>query len=135
MKSAEQNRDGDIAIADSVAGTWEAKEKDLHWDYLERKLKELGLAEFYHKIEKIARRWFSGTPDIRESKEETVLLLAGIYVLHRLFPGYHRMAAEYAFLKKVPVLLPVAWIMRIAHFLKTKQPVIRQEIETLKSNI
>ena len=101
----------------------EAKKKELHPEYLKKKQKELGLEEFCREMEEIAYRWFDGRPEIRDSKYETVILLAGIfgirqwayagqqkkylekyknpgiakgmYLLCRLFPDYHAMAAQY----------------------------------------
>lgn len=106
----------------------EAKKKELHPEYLKKKQKELGLEEFCREMEEIAYRWFDGRPEIRDSKYETVILLAGIfgirqwayagqqkkylekyknpgiakgmYLLCRLFPDYHAMAAQYPFLRK-----------------------------------
>lgn len=57
----------------------EAKKKELHPEYLKKKQKELGLEEFCREMEEIAYRWFDGRPEIRDSKYETVILLAGIF--------------------------------------------------------
>lgn len=141
----------------------EAKKKELHSEYLKKKQKELGLEEFCREMEEIAYRWFDGRPEIRDSKYETVILLAGIfgisqwayagrqkkylekyknpriakgmYLLCRLFPDYHAMAAQYPFLRKLPVLLPVAWILRAVRLIKTRRTVIRGEFGALKNNI
>lgn len=59
----------------------EAKKKELHPEYLKKKQKELGLEEFCREMEEIAYRWFDGRPEIRDSKYETVILLAGILAL------------------------------------------------------
>lgn len=119
----------------------EAKKQELHPEYLKKKQKELGLEEFCREMEEIAYRWFDGRPEIRDSKYETVILLAGIfgirqwayagqqkkylekyknpriakgmYLLGRLFPDYHAMAAQYPFLRKI-----VAWIPILFYFLQ-----------------
>ena len=57
----------------------EAKKQELHPEYLKKKQKELGLEEFCREMEEIAYRWFDGRPEIRDSKYETVILLAGIF--------------------------------------------------------
>lgn len=141
----------------------EAKKKELHPEYLKKKQKELGLEEFCREMEEIAYRWFDGRPEIRDSKYETVILLAGIfgirqwayagqqkkylekyknpriakgmYLLGRLFPDYHAMAAQYPFLRKLPVLLPVTWILRALRLIKTRRTVIKGELGALKNNI
>ena len=114
-------------------------------------------------MEEIAYRWFDGRPEIRDSKYETVILLAGIfgirqwayagqqkkylekyknpgiakgmYLMCRLFPDYHAMAAQYPFLRKLPVLLPVTWILRALRLIKTRRTVIKGELGALKNNI
>lgn len=141
----------------------EAKKQELHLEYLKKKQKELGLEEFCREMEEIAYRWFDGRPEIRDSKYETVILLAGIfgikqwayagqqkkylekyknpgiakgmYLLGRLFPDYHAMAAQYPFLRKLPVLLPVTWILRALRLIKTRRTVIKGELGALKNNI
>ena len=59
----------------------------------------------------------------------------GMYLLCRLFPDYHAMAAQYPFLRKLPVLLPVTWILRALRLIKTRRTVIRGEFGALKNNI
>lgn len=72
--------------------------------------------------------------DVAERLEK-MGIAKGMYLLGRLFPDYHAMAAQYPFLRKLPVLLPVTWILRALRLIKTRRTVIRGEFGALKNNI
>ena len=103
--------------------------------YIEGELKKLGLAEFYHKIQAVALKWF-GRPDSQPEEpvvpaleafilnsglfgtQENAAALAvgqggrGDFLLRTCFPSLKRMQSMYPWLKKWPVLLPYAWARR-----------------------
>lgn len=133
------------------------EKKNLNFEYLNSELDKLGLREFNEMIKKLAFVWF-GKEDEDEStikigeyvmfcgtygKIENQALMRVIdekkttksmkikYFFLSVFPPYSRMIIKYNWLRKVPFLLPVAWIMRFfgAIFFR------RKNIKTMSRNI
>lgn len=104
---------------------------------LEKALSEIGLSQFNERIEKLCDFWFSegeGSDLIKQMADfiilsgvfgnETNNYLSGVaqgrfgddsssYFLKRLFPPLKTMKNRYTLLKKIPVLLPAFWVIRI----------------------
>ena len=110
--------------------------------YIKAELERLGTYDFYINILETVNVWFGdGTPNEktdfitdtifqsgaygqapRRKIAETVLLKRNRsliksekqqYMLRMLFPNMNNMTFHYSFLKKVPFLLPVMWIVRL----------------------
>lgn len=106
---------------------------ELKGDKLDKLLKELGLTQFQQRMESLWGYWF-GNLEADEITEElsTYILHSGVfgneeqrstdrilsqgqdrsYVFARLFPPYKTMKSYFPILKKLPFLLPFAWIWR-----------------------
>ncbi len=104
---------------------------------LEKALSDIGLTQFNERIENLCSFWFeSGEGSALTKQISDFIILSGVfgnetnsylsgvaqgrldddsntYFLKRLFPPLKKMAYRYTILKKLPVLLPVCWIMRI----------------------
>ena len=119
------------------------KEKPLlDWQYIESELKKLHLHEFFENVEKTLDVWFNGAAETSETEIiSDVVFGSGAYgdagtaevskILREnkagksvlrikvsrwtkiLFPSYDRMCEKYAFLKKIPILLPIMWVVRV----------------------
>ncbi len=110
-----------------------AKADTLNLELVKEKLTSRGLYEFYNKCCKLSEFWFSGgeyTEDIAELEYYTVTggaygnmenrvenSIKGksrlSYYLSRAFLPYSKMIYIYKWLKWLPFLLPVAWVMRL----------------------
>lgn len=140
-----------IEIKD-VLDVYLLNEKYKHsFDYekINRKLKEFGNKKFEENIRKIAYKWF-GTSENKDFDEVEEFILKGAsqenhiyyyigekkgklkYVLHLLFPEYKVIKERYHILKKVPILLPFAWGMRIVTDIFSKRATIKERIDTVK---
>lgn len=132
--------------------------KDLDFDYIERELEKLRLAEFYKNVLDVAAVWFDG----KETTEKTdfitdYLFDSGVYgteknhaksegvkisketknvkgrkVLRLLFPTYSAMKERYKVLKKAPILLPVMYIYRYFDVLFNRRKNITKNLNELK---
>lgn len=107
--------------------------------YLEQELKKLRLMEFYRNIRELIGVWFEDqeTTDKADFMTEFIFSggswgewktgqIAGVaraeaksprkktaYLRAKLFPPLSAMVLQYPLLKKVPILLPVFWLVRI----------------------
>ena len=97
---------------------------------LSKKFEEIGIKEFEENIKKIAYKWF-GNEEIFEFDDVEKYILGGArfsvsvqsailnkggkskMIFRMFFPKYSKMKREYPFLKKIPVLLPIMWCIRI----------------------
>lgn len=109
-----------------------AFQKDFNYDKIKQKLEEFGIVKFEQEIRKIAYKWFGDQPyyDFNEveafilrgmSQENSILLSIDnrgskvSCLVHMLFPKFYVMRTQYPMLEKAPVLLPFAWLIRLAY--------------------
>lgn len=112
---------------------------ELNWAYVEKELKKMDLSVFHANIQRTIDVWFNGAPETDVTDLITsVIFSSGQYgtaemaivnralqhgnnsalkiktrrLLHSIFLPYRAMKDKYAILKKLPVLLPVMWIVR-----------------------
>lgn len=104
---------------------------------LEQSISQIGLTQFNEKIDKLCDFWFgNGDGDSLTTQLAEYIILSGVfgngvnrylsgvakgrysenaenYILTRLFPTLETMKVRYVILKKVPLLLPLFWCVRI----------------------
>lgn len=107
-------------------------------EVLSEGLRQTGLGEFNNRMDALCDYWFGdseGDPHTLEMAEYIVLsgvygtaangMLSGVlrgeyttkkssYFIFRMFPGYKKMCIRYPILRKLPFLLPVMWLVRLA---------------------
>ena len=114
------------------------KNPGLNFTYIEAELQKLQLMEFWENTKKLLHVWFTG----EESTEITDFMTTKIFdsgaygteearinagavrtantgkgmkikkIFRLIFPSYKGMCQKYRFLKKVPILLPIMWVVR-----------------------
>ena len=109
----------------------------MDWDYVETELKKLKLWEFYENISQLAEAWFGIAEKSNEESNElinrlsTFIITNGTFgstrnaaaaatagegrfqsLLNAVFPSLKSMQSMFEWLKKWPILLPYAWILR-----------------------
>ena len=110
-------------------------ERELSEGKIEDRLAKVGLLGFYENINALMALWFLGIDPSTATPEllnfECYVLFGGSYgnddnrarrgvedkgrakyMLSRLFPSYSDMCLRYKWLSKIPILLPVAYVMR-----------------------
>lgn len=148
---AKHYRSGGIGIRQAVdLWLYRKKETDLNEDYIKEKLVLLKMYEFYLNICEMLKVWFDGKTDsqmsdfltdyifasgnfgttessaaakvILESKTSGSIKKSFVKKnFNIMFLPYEAMCKKYAFLKKVPVLLPLMWIVRAVDSLFIKK--------------
>ena len=122
----------------------------MDWDYVRAELTKLDLVEFEATCRDVATRLVDG----EELSPEDLNLLAYLadsgaygtlshqvannvarqgrlkYLVRRLFKPYKLMRIHYPVLDRLPVLLPMCWVIRMAKSLHTRRKVIFAEFET-----
>ena len=138
------------------------KNEKLDFTYIERELEKLQLIDFWKNTKKLLGVWFMG----EESTELTDFMTAKIFdsgaygtqeakvvseavrtantgkgmkikkIFRLLFPSYKGMCQKYRFLKKVPILLPIMWIVRWVQtlFAPSKIKARKKEIDLLNAD-
>lgn len=110
--------------------------------YLERELSRLNLSEFNHNIQNLIYAWFEDGETTEKTDFMTDYLFSGnswgswkntqiynvsikkksnahgkfSFLISKLFPPLTTMIFQYPVLKKIPVLLPVFWIIRLGNY-------------------
>lgn len=126
---------------------WNLKE-----DTLETLLRELELTDFHRHIQALWNYWFAdGEADALTEELSTYILHSGVfgneeqrstdlllsksreksYVLARLFPPFKTMAGFFPVLKKLPFLLPFAWIWRAIRAVLFRRSKLSAELRAL----
>lgn len=119
-------------------------------------LTQTGLSAFSERMDKLCDYWFcggEGDESIKEIAEYIILsgvygtqaneYLSGIrrgdysekkssYFIARLFPGLKSMSIRYPMLRKIPLLLPVFWVVRLVTALFDKESLVA-EVRTVNS--
>lgn len=119
------------------------------YEKINQKLKEFGNEKFEENIRKIAYKWF-GTAENEDFDEVEEFILKGAsqenhiyyhigekkgklkYVVRLLFPEYKVIKERYHILKKVPILLPFAWGVRIVTDVFSKKASLKERMDTVK---
>lgn len=121
---------------------------------LDRLLQEVSLTDFHRTLQELWAHWFQGAP-AGELTEElgTYILHSGVfgneeqratdrllsvsqdrsYILARLFPPFKTMKAYFPILKKVPILLPFAWVWRGIRAVLFRREKLTTELNALSS--
>ncbi len=114
-------------------------------ELLKKALEKIGLSEFEKKIDRLCDCWFNnGESDSLTDDMTEYILLSGVfgtkandylngiirsddskitesYFIKRLFPSLKKMRFRYKILNKLPFLLPVFWVVRIASSLTNSE--------------
>ena len=127
------------ALADTYV--WlRAKSDVMDWDYVAEQLDALGITELERQNRQLALALFTGEELTQEDEALFEYMVEsgaygtlahsvsnqiaqygrGGYFLRQAFPSIERMAPNYPILKRVPVLYPVCWALRLANALATK---------------
>ncbi len=131
--------------------------KNLDRKYISDELEKIGLTIFENKIKSISENWFSGkfngdfdavgeyiisdgvfgsvqNPElnkfiINESESQNKYK----YILKNIFPNKEYMCIRYPFLKKLPFLIPIFWIVRIIYTLLKSRVSIRYRLNRVST--
>lgn len=116
---------------------------------LDKTLEKLEAKKFEENIKKISYKWFE-TSEINEFDEIEEFILQDISIknevncdieknngkinsiIQMFFPKFKRMKAEYPILKKLPILLPIIWIIRIFKKLFSKERTMKERVNKIK---
>ncbi len=124
-------------------------------NYVENELKKLSLSDFENQMKNLSEMWFA------DSIENDDLKLIGNYILgsgafglnkqltlsnknvkngnknsfifSRLFPSKNKMVSAYPLLKKIPILLPVFWIVRIFNAVLFKKDKLKSDLKSVEN--
>ena len=154
---AKHYRDGGIGIKQTV-DLWLFREKhlDLNEEYIRRELSKLKLCAFYDNVLKTLDVWFSDAPSSDVTDLITnVIFKSGVFgnksshvlsqeiratarsgkstskaarLINLAFMPYSSMCIKYPFLKRVPILLPVMWVVRWIDILFFKRHRVKEKM-------
>lgn len=137
----------DLFLMEKVYG------ETLDFDYIDRQFAEIGILDFARNARRLTKAMFDGAVH-----DDTLLLMENYIVLgppvqnaaeasmaatsqqsktgrifETLFPDYRHMALKYPILKKLPILLPFLWLVRIFQYTFTKDKRIVKKREQMKN--
>lgn len=118
-------------------------------DKIKAKLEEFEIVKFEENIRKIAYKWFGNEPNYDFNEVEKFIFQGAnmknqvnyavgkqggkmIYLRHLFFPTIAVMKEKYPVLGKAPILLPIAWIDRIAKDVFSKATTISARLNKIK---
>lgn len=137
-----------------IMDIWVYNNLDMNREYLKQELENLGLFDFYVTMSQLADYWFgngestelleklgeficsSGIFGNRENVSAMVVNESGgklMTFIKSCFPSYKAMASLYTWLEKFPVLLPIAWLIRIFRGITKKKDVMRVQLKNIKN--
>lgn len=128
---------------------------DMDYEYINKKLQEIGLKEFHNNVLKTLEVWFENKEDTEMSKFITEMIFSsGAFGIHSrailseavkrkgksgnitsakrskllwmVFFPYKFMCLKYPILKKLPILLPLFWVIRILNVLFFKKGKVKK---------
>lgn len=126
----------------------------LDFSYINEQFEKIGIEKFAHKLRKLYNCMFAdceydddlltmenyivlGAP-VRNAEEAAKAAAAQKTKSQRMvetaFPKLSRMEVRYPILKKLPFLLPIFWIIRIIHYIFTKDATITRKRQQLKNS-
>ena len=157
---AKHYRDGGIGIK-HLADLWVyEKSVPLDIDYITAELEKLGLLRFYKNIKEVLNVWFEeGTHNDITEMISKVVIESGAYgqrersilasnvrkkaanirpsrtksFMIKLFLPYKNMCVKYPYLKKCPILLPIAHVIRITDAIINKPSKIAMHANDIKT--
>lgn len=119
--------------------------------YIDTELEKIGLLKFNKKITEMSREWFGGNFNGSfdsvgeyiisggvygkfENHELNAFLINGSeskkkYLIRNIFPEFNYMKERYSILNKIPILLPLFWIIRIFSTLFKSKKSIRYRLK------
>lgn len=125
----------------------------LDFDYIDKQFSEIGILEFARNVRRLSKAMFDGAV-----RDDTLLLMENFITLgppvknaaeaskaatsqksksrrifETLFPNYRHMTLKYPVLKKLPVLLPIFWLIRIFQYAFTKDKRLIAKREQIKN--
>ena len=122
---------------------------DLNMDYLNNEFIKLNISDIFYNFIEISEKWFNNNYNITVNQEfEKRIIYSGIYgtfenkikshiknsgkknyLISRIFPPYIFMSNQYPLLKKLPLFLPLFWIIRLIQFLIFKRDKLKNELD------
>ena len=128
--------------------------EELDFSYINEQFKKIGIDKFAIKIRKLYNCMFAdGEYDDDLTMMENYIILGAPVknaeevalaastrkskfqrILETAFPNYRHMKTRYPILKKLPFLMPIFWVIRIIHYLFTKDAQITEKREQLKNS-
>lgn len=136
-----------------IMDVWVYNNIRMNREYLKNELEKLHLYDFYITISQIAEYWF-GNGESTELLEKLgeFICSSGIFgnrenvsamavsenggklmtFIKSCFPNYKAMVSLYPWLEKCPILLPIAWIIRIFRGLTKKKNNVRVQLKNIK---
>lgn len=120
---------------------------DLNMDYLNSEFAKLNISDIFHNFIKISEKWFNNNYNITINQEfEKRIIYSGIYgtfenkvksqiknsgkknyLISRIFPSRIFMSNQYPLLKKLPLLLPLFWLIRLMkHIIFKRKNLIKE---------
>lgn len=136
-----------------IMDIWVYNNIPMNHDYLKNELEKLNLYDFYITISQLAEYWFgngkstdlleklgeficsSGIFGNRENVSAMIVNESGgklMTFIKSCFPNYKAMVSLYPWLEKCPILLPIAWIIRIFRGLTKKKATVRVQLKNIK---
>lgn len=134
------------------------KQLKLKQDYIEQELASIGLNEFEKNVRELAWTWFEAEETISENDplfELSEYILGNKsfgnqsdhvenfayeakgskvrYFLYAAFPRLSRMQSVFPWLRKYPILLPAAWMLRFVKALRERKHNVVNELSIMKS--
>ncbi|MDO5124943.1 MAG: nucleotidyltransferase family protein [Ruminococcus sp.] len=130
------------------------KEKDLDWDYIYSQLDKVGKMHICQDLIHLSKIWFGNAKSCPKYDKMSVYIFssgvygtkkhllvnsynsmnASRYYLSRMFPPLIMMKKRYPILRKMPILLPLFWIIRLISLSILRPKDIKQEIKYINSN-
>ncbi|MGN0561772.1 MAG: nucleotidyltransferase family protein [Candidatus Fimenecus sp.] len=125
----------------------------LDFDYIDKQFAEIGILEFARNVRRLSKAMFGDAvhddalllmenyivlgPPVENaaeaSKAATSQKSKSRRIFETLFPKYRHMALKYPILKKLPVLLPIFWLIRIFQYTFTKDKRLIAKREQIKN--
>ena len=127
------------------------KREQLDFDYINQELAKLDLLDFSKMISSLSLKLFDHEP-LNPEEEETLLFIAssgtygtlehsvqrGVkekgkfrYFMERVFPPYRFYKTAYPWAYKVPILIPIAWLMRFFRVLFKNPKRAKRELKLI----
>lgn len=126
--------------------------RELDFSYINEQFTKIGIEKFAIKIRKLYNCMFAdgeydddltlmenyiifGAP-VKNAEEVSLAASTRKTKIQRVFetafPNYRHMKTRYPILKKLPFLMPIFWVIRIVHYIFTKDSQITKKREQLK---
>lgn len=124
------------------------KYPDMNWEYIKKELEKMNLKKFYSNVQKTIQVWFNGDTETEVTEiitdavfgsgqygskdqasinrllqrgKKTIFSMKMDRILQRAFPPLLLMKRRYIILGKIPILLPVMWVIRFFQVLLFRQ--------------